>query len=309
MYTITVQLPDTKAVSTELRNGRCVIGRLASRSDLVVNDPWVSSAHLLITEKDGELTVEDLGSSNGTFMEGEKLPPHEPRPLTPDQSVNIGSSLLTISEQNSWEMTRVSAPVYKPRYVGVLYTDIVNSTVMTAKLGPERGTELLEWHNQMFRERFKRYGGRESKFTGDGFEAVFTSVTDALGCAAACQRALARRNQQDPRGFKLEVRMGVNGGEAPASGKRVFGMPLILAARVMALANAAQVLVPAHVAGITAGSLLPFTPIGPRQLKGLEDPVELMEFLWQQDPSVQTPEELRADAAVAPPRRGTAPLR
>jgi len=308
MFTITVHLPDTTTVSAPLDKGRLVVGRLPGRSDLVVNDPSVSGAHLLITEKNGELTVEDLGSSNGTFLDGEKLLPHEPRQLLPQHAVGIGASLLQVQEYNPWETTRVSTPLYKPRYVGVLYTDIVSSTQMTAKLGAERSTELLEWHNKMFRERFKRFGGRETKFTGDGFEALFSSVTDALGCAAACQRALARRNFEDRSRFRLEVRMGVNGGEAPTSGKRVFGMPLILAARVMALAGAQQVFVPSHVLGVVAGSLLRFKPLGPHPLKGLDDPVELSEFLWQLDPNVQSGDEQPPEGAAAPARRGTVPL-
>ncbi|MHB8575519.1 MAG: adenylate/guanylate cyclase domain-containing protein, partial [Dehalococcoidia bacterium] len=227
--------------------------------------------------------------SNGTRIGAETLMPGQQYPLAVDQDVDIGASLLTVTAERSWDMTRVNTPVYKPKFVGVLYTDIVNSTIMTARLGPEGGTTLLEWHNKTLRDRFKRYGGRETKFTGDGFEVVFNSVTDALGCSAACQRALARRNQQDPHGWKLEVRMGVNGGEAPSSGKRVYGMPLIIAARVMSVAGAEQVWVPAHVAGIVAGSLLQFTPIGARDLKGIEQPMELLDFRWQLDPSVQSP--------------------
>ena len=290
MYMITVQQPDGTSTSRELIEGRCVVGRLRSRSELVVQDQEVSRAHVAICAEQNGLTIEDLGSSNGTYLEqegsAERLVIGQKYPLLPDQAVSFGASLLTVTIRHSWEETRIALPTYKPRFVGVLYTDIVSSTAMTAKLGHERATELLEWHNETFRERFKRYGGRESKNTGDGFEALFTSVTDALGCAAACQRALARRNQQDKTGLRLHVRMGVNGGEAPSIRKRVYGMPLILAARVMTKAGASKVFVPAHVPGIVAGSLLQFAPVGSHELKGLDEPVELLEFLWEKDPSI-----------------------
>jgi class 3 adenylate cyclase len=58
---------------------------------------------------------------------------------------------------------------------------------------------------------------------------------------------------------------------------------------VMAKAGSGQVLVPAHIAGVVRGSLLQFTPHGAHELKGLDGPVELLEFLWQLDPYAQTP--------------------
>lgn len=299
MFIVRVSQPDATARSVELKGGKCEVGRQRS-NDLVVHDGQVSRKHVIIREADGQLTIEDLHSSNGTHIGSELLEPGREYPLDAGQDVNIGASLLRVDLQRSWEMTRINPPVYKPKFVGVLYTDIVNSTPMTARLGSERSTTLLEWHNHTFRDRFKRYGGRETKFTGDGFEVVFTSVTDALSCAAACQRALARRNQQDGTYWQLEVRMGVNAGEAPASGKTVYGMPLIIAARVMSVAGPAQVLVPAHVAGIVEGSLFQFTPIGARELKGIERPMELLEFRWQLDPGAQQPAEL--EAADAAPR-------
>jgi class 3 adenylate cyclase len=312
MYTITVHQPDGTTVSRELTAERCIVGRVARRSDLVVDDPQVSGAHVEITCDGDSLWIQDLNSSNGTALNGQPLEPGVRSPLDVDQQVLIGggSSLLSISRTPSWEMTQIGTPTYKPRYVGVLYTDIVNSTQMATSLGPERGTALLEWHNEMLRERFKRYNGRETKYTGDGFEAVFASVGDALGCAAACQRALARRNQTDPDKRRLEVRMGVNAGEAPSVRNRVYGIPLILAARVMSKAAAAQVLVPSHVPGVLAGSLLKFSSIGVHDLKGLDDPVELLEFHWELDPNVAAPPATGGEQAVhrpGTPAGGTAP--
>ncbi len=323
MYTITVHQPDGTTISRELAGGRCVVGRIARRSDLVVNDPQVSGAHLVVTCEGDSLWVQDLNSSNGTALNGQPLDPGVRSPVEVDQQVMLGggSSLLSIGRTPTWEMTQIGTPPYKPRYVGVLYTDIVNSTRMATSLGPQLGTALLEWHNETFRERFKRYGGRETKFTGDGFEAVFASVSDALSCAAACQRALARRNQTDPEKRRLDVRMGVNGGEAPSVRNRVYGIPLILAARVMSKAAAGQVLVPGHVPGVVAGSLLKFSSIGVHDLKGLDDPIELLEFHWELDPNLAAPSSgagglatppappPTADAAPAPRRkRGTASL-
>jgi class 3 adenylate cyclase len=275
-----------------MHGGQCVIGRVARRSDLVIVDQAVSGEHVRISEEAGELTIEDLQSRNGTYLDAERLVPGKRYPLRLDQPVYIGASLLLVTMEQSWEVTRIGAPAYKPKFVGVLYTDMVQSTAMTARLGQDRALALLEWHNQTLRDRFKKFGGRETKFTGDGFEAIFSSVSDALSCAASCQRALARRNHEDSTGLALEVRMGINGGEAPASGRRVYGMPLILSARVMNQAKAGQILVTSHVPGIVAGSLWRFTSVGMHSLKGLDRPVELFEVDWHDDPNLKASADL-----------------
>ncbi len=291
MYVITLHQPDGLMVSHELTGDRCVVGRSARRADLVVVDPQVSAVQVEIGRDGDSLWLRDLGSSNGTALEGLLLEPHRQYPLETGQQVMIGggSSLLSVDLARVWDATQVAPTTYKPRYIGVLYTDIVGSTRLTVALGHERATALLEWHNEMFRKRFKRFGGRETKYTGDGFEAVFTSVSSALACAAGCQRALARRNQEDSSGVRLDVRMGINAGEAPSVRNRVYGMPLIIAARVMSKATAGQVLVSAHVPAIVAGSLLRFSPFGVHELKGLPEPMPLLEYRWELDPNVLPP--------------------
>jgi class 3 adenylate cyclase len=290
MYMLSVRQPDGSQVVASLpEHGSCQIGRARGRNGLVVSDAAVSGAHAIVRAGDGQLTIEDLGSSNGTFLAGKLLPHGEQVPLALDQPVDIGGSLLTVSLQPAFDSTRAQGLPNRVRYVGVLYTDIVGSTQQTERLGQGEALRLLEWHNETLTARIKRFNGRATKFTGDGYEAIFPSVQEALGCAAACQRALARRNRGETAATRLEVRMGVNGGEALVSGGRVFGMPLILAARVMAKAGPGQVLVPAHIAGVVRGSLLQFTPHGAHELKGLDGPVELLEFLWQLDPYAQTP--------------------
>ena len=290
MYAITVRQPDGTQVSAELPpGGACRIGRAPDRNDLVVDDATVGRTHAILRDEGGSLTIEDLSSANGTYVGNQMLTPGQRFPIVADQPVDIGGSLLTVSEQANWDSTRPQGFTNKVRYVGVLYTDIVRSTEMTDRLGQDESLRLLEWHNDTLKTRIKRFNGKVTKFTGDGYEAIFHSVQEALGCAASCQRALARRNRSEPGSWQLNVRMGVNGGEALVSSGRVYGMPLILAARVMAQADAGQVFAPAHIQGIVRGSMLQFTPRGPHQLKGLDGAVDLVEFLWQHDPYAEAP--------------------
>src|SRR4029079_19572780 len=67
----------------------------------------------------------------------------------------------------------------------VIFTDIVDSTDTAARLGDARWREVLEAHDQIARDCFRSYGGKEIKRTGDGFLATFDGPARAIRCACA----------------------------------------------------------------------------------------------------------------------------
>ena len=64
-----------------------VIGRVPG-NDLVVADPFVSRQHAKIQRRDAEFVISDLESSNGTYVNGERLT--GPHVLQPGDDVRIG---------------------------------------------------------------------------------------------------------------------------------------------------------------------------------------------------------------------------
>jgi class 3 adenylate cyclase/pimeloyl-ACP methyl ester carboxylesterase len=76
----------------------------------------------------------------------------------------------------------------------VLFTDLVGHTEMMSRLGDERGRAVLREHETITRDVLKQHGGTEVKTMGDGFMASFGSVTKAVECAIALQRAFDQRN-------------------------------------------------------------------------------------------------------------------
>ena len=64
----------------------CVVGRHAG-CDRRIPNPVVSRRHCLFTWRDGLVWVEDLGSRNGTFLNGD--PVHGPRPLADGDRLDI----------------------------------------------------------------------------------------------------------------------------------------------------------------------------------------------------------------------------
>jgi class 3 adenylate cyclase len=115
---------------------------------------------------------------------------------------------------------------------------------------------------------------------GDGFMAWFTSVTKAVECAMALQRAFAERNETAAE--PVHIRVGLNAGEPIAEGDDLFGATVILAARIAAHAEGGEILASLAVRELCVGKGFLFADLGQVALRGFEDPVPLFEVRWRE---------------------------
>lgn len=74
-----------------LGDGAHLIGRDAS-ADIELDSPKVSRRHARVTVRGGEAVVEDLGSKNGTLVNGSRL--EAPHVLAPGDGIRIGGFVL-----------------------------------------------------------------------------------------------------------------------------------------------------------------------------------------------------------------------
>ncbi len=153
----------------------------------------------------------------------------------------------------------------------LLFTDIVDSTAMAAKLGDIRWRDVLSRHYAAARAEFERFGGREVKTTGDGQLATFDGPARALHCAAAVRR---RANEDG-----LRVRAGVHVGEVELVGEDVRGVTVHEAARVMAAGGPDEILVSDLTRALAGASGLRFEDRGRHELKGLDGEWQLSAFV------------------------------
>ena len=58
-----------------------VLGKSRRSSDFRVSSDVVSRVHARLNCELGEFTIEDLNSTNGTFVNDERLKPHEIKPI------------------------------------------------------------------------------------------------------------------------------------------------------------------------------------------------------------------------------------
>src|SRR5207247_10091730 len=59
---------------------------------------WSSRQHAAITRNGGTLIIEDLGSSNGTYVNRRRVPPSEKRPLEDGDVIQIGEVHMKVQK-------------------------------------------------------------------------------------------------------------------------------------------------------------------------------------------------------------------
>ncbi|MEW6209253.1 MAG: DUF3616 domain-containing protein [Acidobacteriota bacterium] len=80
----------------------------APHNEIVLKDPTVSNTHAVIMIRDGGYSIVDLGSRNGTFVNGERLSTHA-RTLLHGDSIQLGQTVLTF--RNSGQTTQNATAV------------------------------------------------------------------------------------------------------------------------------------------------------------------------------------------------------
>lgn len=145
----------------------------------------------------------------------------------------------------------------------ILFTDIVGSTELAARLGDAGWRDLLARHHALVRRELARHDGTELDTAGDGFFATFSGPARALAAAQAVRTAVAE--------IGIQVRAGVHTGECEVHDGKVVGIAVSVGARIASLAAPGEILVSSTVRDLSAGSAQVFVDRGRHELKGVPD--------------------------------------
>ncbi|MDT5016799.1 MAG: hypothetical protein QOD39_2959 [Mycobacterium sp.] len=149
----------------------------------------------------------------------------------------------------------------------VMFTDIVGSTEKLSAQGDARWRHQLDNHDSLVDHLVAQYDGVRANHTGDGIFALFDAPTRAARCALDLLPALAARG--------IPIRIGIHTGECERRGEEWSGVAVHTGARIGALAGEGEVFASRTVRELSAGSGLVFKSLGPQQLKGLPDEVDV----------------------------------
>jgi class 3 adenylate cyclase len=172
-----------------------------------------------------------------------------------------------------------AAPAVDAGLRAVMFTDIVGSIEMTARLGDAAALELVRAHDALVRRGLARYGGREVKHTGDGIMASLANIPNAVRAAADIQRGFAAFNADASE--SLSVRIGIHAGEPVEDHCDLFGATVQLASRLCSEAEANGIIVSGFVRELCDEDSSRFVALGERWLKGFPDKTPVFRFEWR----------------------------
>jgi len=204
------------------------LGR-SNDNDIVLPFSWVSRKHAMVqVEENGVHNLIDLGSANGTSVNGRRI--YTPAPLRTGDLVGIGKTRLVflgqeapavVEDETDLADGRTVAFVQK-EVVTVLLCDIHGFTRLSEQLGDQDVSRLLRLWSDKVTSLVRRYGGMVDKFIGDAVMAIWPGGSDQRGAIlSAMQAALAIAVATRTLGKKwggvpldLEIGAALNTGEA-----------------------------------------------------------------------------------------------
>jgi class 3 adenylate cyclase len=181
------------------------------------------------------------------------------------------------------EPKRPDAP--ERRYMTVLFSDLVGSTALSARMDPEDLREVISAYQTCVAEAVNRFGGFVAKYMGDGVlvyfgypEAHEDDPERAVRAGLELVSAVARLTTHSP----LQTRVGIASGQVivgdligrgASQEQAIVGKTPNLAARLQNLA-APNTVVIAESTRKLLGDLFEYQDFGPKDLKGIDEPTQ-----------------------------------
>jgi adenylate cyclase len=257
--------------------GNSSIGR-STKNLIVIDSQKVSRRHALINVQNvGEFWLIDLGSSNGTFLNGRRL--HQPVRLCDQDQIIIGDRLFIFRQPE--EITDDYRTTYAERTIReianvpcwLLVADIENFTPLSRSLTSDRLATLIGGWVAACKEIIEAHDGMIDKYLGDGFLAYWRGDPKTTkDVAAALEKLKEAQAENEPR-FRLALHFGfVAIGGVPSMGEEsLMGKEVNFVFRMEKLAGSLGISILTSAAGQSKlKSLIKCEPAGAHDLKGFE---------------------------------------
>jgi class 3 adenylate cyclase/tRNA A37 threonylcarbamoyladenosine biosynthesis protein TsaE len=194
----------------------------------------------------------------------------------------LSGAVPTLPQPESTELKTKDAA--ERRQVTVMFSDLVGSTALSARMDPEDLREVISAYQKCVAETVSRFGGFVAKYMGDGVLVYFgypqAHEDDAERSVRAGLELIGAVNALEA-GTKLQTRVGIatglvvvgdliGAGEAQERG--IVGETPNLAARLQSIAEADTVVIAENTRKLL-GSLFELQDLGAKNLKGIAEPV------------------------------------
>ena len=166
----------------------------------------------------------------------------------------------------------------------VLFADVADSTRIYETLGDTQALALINALFGLLDKAVARHGGAVVKKLGDGMVCVFPAPDAALQAACDMQRAATAPARA---AAQLGIKVGFTYGPVVLSEGDVFGDTVNVCARLVALANAEQVLTTQQtVDALAPGLRHRCRQMFPIRVRGRQEEITACSVQWRSDPDV-----------------------
>jgi len=176
------------------------------------------------------------------------------------------------------------------RQVTVMFSDLVGSTALSARMDPEDLREVISAYQKCVAETVRRFGGFVAKYMGDGVLVYFgypqaheDDAAQAVRAGLELIGAVSSLKHDAPLQTRVGIATGlvvvgdlIGSGEAQERG--IVGETPNLAARVQGLAQPNMVVI-ADSTRRLLGNLFELQDLGPKELNGITGPVRVFAAL------------------------------
>ena len=230
------------------------------------------------------LTAEDLKDLGVGFVG------HRRKLLDAIAALRAEASAPTPLSDAALETDKAGKDTAERRQVTVMFSDLVGSTALSARMDPEDLREVISAYQRCVAETVRRFGGFVARYMGDGVLIYFgypaaheDDAERAVRSGLALIDAVATLPAPEP----LQVRVGaatgmVVVGDLVGSGEAqehdIVGETPNLAARLQGIAEPNTVVI-AEATRRLLGNLFELQDLGPKELKGIAGPVKAFAVL------------------------------
>ncbi len=171
--------------------------------------------------------------------------------------------------------------IQPPVRLVILFADISGSTSLYETLGDMAARQRIAWCFSFLTKMTHQNEGTVVKTIGDAVLSTFPSANAAVQAARAMQEILAEEApfNQPP----LAIRVGLHFGPALVEAEDIYGDAVNVAARIVSLAKADQILATRQTVELLTPELRAKTRyIDRAPVKGKQEEIDLYEVIWQE---------------------------
>ena len=166
----------------------------------------------------------------------------------------------------------------------IMFADICRSTQIFETYGDVRARKILSKAISILIELTERHGGRVIKTIGDEVMATFPTSENGVKAAAQMHKIIADNSELAP--HRIAIKVGLHHGDVLLEEEDVFGDAVNVAARMVSLAKANQIITTTSTTETLSELLRSYTRnLGPAKVRGKQEEIQIAEVIWQEDTS------------------------